>query len=104
MGKLLSASAVEQYLRDGYYHPVRVLSPAEALTLRRKLEAAEAAHGGPFAGSYRHKPHLLFAWLDALIRMPAILDAVEDLIGPNILCWSSSFFTKEANTSDYVSW
>jgi non-heme Fe2+,alpha-ketoglutarate-dependent halogenase len=104
MGKMLSASAVEQYRQAGYYCPVRVMSRADALTLRRKLEAAEAAHGGPFEGSYRHKPHLLFTWLDALIRTPAILDAVEDVIGPNILCWSSSFFTKEGNTSDYVSW
>src|SRR5262249_52112211 len=88
----------------GYYHPIRVLSREDALTLRRRLEAAETAHGGPLEGSYRHKPHLLFTWLDALIRTPAILDAVEDLIGPDILCWSTSFFIKEGNTSDYVSW
>ena len=33
-----------------------------------------------------------------------ILDAVEDIIGPNILCWSSNFFIKEANEKTFVSW
>jgi ectoine hydroxylase-related dioxygenase (phytanoyl-CoA dioxygenase family) len=39
-----------------------------------------------------------------LIRHPKILDAVEDIIGPNILCWTTNFFIKEAGTPDYVSW
>ena len=47
-------------------------------------------------GPVRHKPHLLFTWLNDLIRHPRILDAVEDIIGPDILCWGRTFFTKEA--------
>jgi ectoine hydroxylase-related dioxygenase (phytanoyl-CoA dioxygenase family) len=52
----------------------------------------------------RQKPHLLFTWLDDLIRHPRILDAVEDVIGPDILCWGTSFFTKERRDPSYVSW
>lgn len=103
MGKLLDATAVEQYHRDGYYFPVRAISCDQARECRTRLEAWEAANG-LFTGSLRHKSHLLFTWLDELVRTPAILDAVEDVIGPNILCWSSSFFTKEPRTADYVSW
>ena len=33
-----------------------------------------------------------------------MLDAVEDIIGPNILCWGSSFFTKNAHDPRFVSW
>ena len=55
-------------------------------------------------GAVRHKPHLLFTWLNDLIRHPRILDAVEDIIGPDILCWGTSFFTKEARNPGYVSW
>ena len=33
-----------------------------------------------------------------------MLDAVEDVLGPDILCWNTSFFTKEAQSSGYVSW
>ena len=55
-------------------------------------------------GAVRHKPHLLFTWLNELIRHPRILDAVEDVIGPDILCWGTSFFIKERRNPGYVSW
>jgi len=55
-------------------------------------------------GAVRHKPHLLFTWLNDLIRHPRILDAVEDIIGPDILCWGTSFFIKEKRDASYVSW
>ena len=55
-------------------------------------------------GPVRHKPHLLFTWLNELIRHPRIMDAVEDVIGPDILCWGTTFFTKEARNPGYVSW
>jgi ectoine hydroxylase-related dioxygenase (phytanoyl-CoA dioxygenase family) len=52
----------------------------------------------------RHKVHLLFTWANELARHPTILDAVEDVIGPDILCWSTTFFTKEAHSPSFVSW
>jgi ectoine hydroxylase-related dioxygenase (phytanoyl-CoA dioxygenase family) len=81
-----------------------VLSAGEALEYRRRLEAAEAAHGGRLGGELRHKPHLLFTWLADLVRHPAILDTVECVLGPNLLAWSTSFFIKEARDPAYVSW
>jgi len=100
----LASAAVEQYRRDGFYFPVRVMSPGEALAMRRRLEAVEAEHGGRLSGEIRHKPHLLFTWLADLVRHPTILDAVEDVLGPNLLVWSTSFFIKEARDPAYVSW
>ncbi len=102
--KTLSPAAVAQYRRDGFYFPLRVLSSEEAAGYRARLEALERARGGPLGGELRHKGHLLFTWLDELIRHPRILDAVEDLLGPNLLCWSSSFFIKEARDPAFVSW
>jgi non-heme Fe2+,alpha-ketoglutarate-dependent halogenase len=104
MTKLLSPEAVAQYKRDGFYFPVRVMSAADARVYRRKLEAHEHALGGPVAGNMRQKVNVLFTWANELVRNPLILDAVEDLIGPNILCWSTTFFIKEANSPSYVSW
>jgi hypothetical protein len=100
----LAAAAVERYHRDGFYFPVPVLTRGEALALRRRLETVEAEHGGRLGGELRHKPHLLFTWLADLVRHPAILDAVEDVLGPNLLVWSTSFFIKEARDPAYVSW
>jgi non-haem Fe2+, alpha-ketoglutarate-dependent halogenase len=99
----LTADVVRQYHESGYHAPIRALSFDEAADLRHHLEAHERTHGH-LRGQLRHKSHLLFTWLDELIRHPAILDPVEDLIGPNILCWGTSFFIKEPHTTSYVSW
>src|SRR5262245_39611426 len=104
MGKRLSAAAIEQYERDGYCFPVRVLSREEAGAHREQLERVERDLGGSLRGTYRIKPHLLFTWLADLVRHPVLLDAVEDVIGPDILCWNTSFFTKEARSPGFVSW
>jgi non-heme Fe2+,alpha-ketoglutarate-dependent halogenase len=100
----LSPEAVARYRRDGFYFPIRVLSAAEAGAYRARLEAVEREQGGPLGGLLRQKCHLLFTWLDELIRDPRILDPVEDVLGPNVLCWSSSFFIKEARDPAFVSW
>ena len=102
MKKLNSAQA-EQFESQGFCAPIRAISAEEAATLRGKLEAHERQHG-LLKGPMRHKSHLLFTWLDDLIRHPGILDAVEDILGPNLLVWGSSFFTKEAHDASYVSW
>ncbi|MBN9538477.1 MAG: phytanoyl-CoA dioxygenase family protein [Reyranella sp.] len=104
MPKLLSDDAVAKYQRDGYYFPLDILSDAETRELRRKLEEYETTTGGPIQGDLRHKAHLYLTWLNDLIRHPRILDAVEDVLGPNILCWSTSFFIKEASDPSFVSW
>ena len=55
-------------------------------------------------GDVRHKAHLLFPFLADLVRHPRILDAIEDVLGPDILCWNTNFFIKEAETPSFVSW
>lgn len=104
MPKVLSEAQVAAYRRDGFHFPVRAMSAAEARSYRDRLEAWERASGGPIAGNRRHKVHLLFTWADALIRHPAILDAVEDVLGPNLLCWNANFFIKDSGSDDFVTW
>ena len=104
MTRRLSSDALERYRRDGFYFPIPVLTPGEAREYRSRLEAVETAHGGRLGAELRQKPHLLFTWLADLVRHPTILDAVEGVLGPNLLVWSTSFFTKEARDPAYVSW
>ena len=104
MPKVLSNSALEMYRRDGYYFPVSVLSPKEVAHFRRCLEQHEATTGQPLQGNFRHKAHLLFTWVDELVHHPKIVDAAEDVLGPNLLCWTTNFFIKEANSPGFVSW
>ena len=100
----LTASQISQYDRDGYVHPVRVMPDSEAAGIRRQLEAFEATQGGKLAATQRSRSYLLFKWLDALIRDPRVLDPIEQLIGPDILCWNTVFWIKDAGSKSFVSW
>jgi ectoine hydroxylase-related dioxygenase (phytanoyl-CoA dioxygenase family) len=100
MPKLLTPSALARYRRDGFFFPIPVLTREEAAEGRRRLEAVEATH----AAELRHKPHLLFTWLADLVRHPTILDAVGDVLGPNLLVWHAGFFIKDAGDEKFVSW
>jgi hypothetical protein len=104
MPKALPQDAIERYRQDGYYFPHPVLSGAEAAGLRAGIEAFEATQGGALEPAQRSKSHLLFKWLDDLIRDPRVLDPVEDLIGPDILCWNTLFWIKEPQSPSFVSW
>ena len=95
---------IEDFEKFGYVFPVEVLSDSELKTCREKLESFEATQDGKLEASQRNKSHLLFKWLDDLIRDPRILDPVEDLIGSDILCWNTIFWIKEAHSQSFVSW
>ena len=101
---MLTQPQVEQYQSEGYVFPIRVMSEAAAAECRRKLEDFERGTGGPLKGELRHKSHLLFRWIADLVRHERILDAVQDLHGENLLCWTTNFFIKEARTPAFVSW
>jgi hypothetical protein len=100
----LTAQQIDRYRTQGYLAPLFALPADEAGAARDRIEAVEARHQGKWPKAYSHKPHLLFTWLDALVRHPSILDTIEPLIGPDILCWSSRFFIKDPNDGGVVSW
>jgi len=104
MPKALGSTEIEKFRRDGYLPARAVISEDEALALRHSLEAFEATLDGPLKGSNRFKSHLLFKGLADLIRSPRILDMVEDLIGPDLMVWSTDWWIKEARSPSFVSW
>lgn len=104
MPKLLTQAEVDRYHDEGFAFPFRALSREEAADAVRRIEAFEADHGAEAQSVLVFKAHLPFRWLSDLIRHPRILDAVEDVIGPDILCWGASFFQKNAHDPRFVSW
>ena len=104
MSDSLSPAEVDRYRRDGYLFPYEVLSVGEVAETRRRIEAFEAKLGGPLPKELRHRPHLYSSTIDAIVRSPRILDRVESLLGPDILCWESVLFIKEAKDPAYISW
>ena len=94
----------EAYERDGYYFPLRAMSSDDATGYVAALETYEKAHDGPLQSKMRCQVHLLFPWANEIVRHTKILDAVEEIIGPNILCWLTDFFIKEPKDGNFVSW
>ena len=103
MPKCLTLAQIEQYREEGCVLPIRIMSETAAIELRGRLEAFEQRTGGPLQGDMRHKSHLLYTWLAELVRRSSILDTVEDLYGPDLLCWTTNFFIKEAADPAFVS-
>ncbi|MFT5447387.1 MAG: non-heme Fe2+,alpha-ketoglutarate-dependent halogenase [Gammaproteobacteria bacterium] len=100
----LTTEQVENYHRDGFASPVRVLSEEQSAEYRARFEAYENANGGWYEMSKGQKLYLLQTWVAELVRSPRVLDGVQDVLGSDILCWGCSLFVKEAQHPGYVSW
>ena len=104
MPKSLSAEQVRRYRGDGFVHPVRVMDAAEAARYRARFEDYERSQGGWYALSKGQKLYLLQTWVAELASHPRVLDAVEDVLGPDILVWGTSLFVKDAHDPAFVTW
>ncbi len=104
MAGSLSAAQAEAYRRDGILFPIPVMSAAEAAAAVKQLEVMEARWGGRIPKRSNQKLHMLAPWLNAIVRSPAVLDAVQSVIGPDIICWNGGFFTKNAGDGAFISW
>jgi len=94
----------EIYKNQGYFSPIPVLTTNEAEHFRKKVEGIrdrQDTDGSNYLGS---NVHYLFPELYDLVKKAEILDHVEKILGPDILCWSAAFFNKEARDPNFVSW
>ena len=104
MPRVLTKLQIEQYHDQGFISPIRVISEQEALFIKEELEQVEKEFPEEINSESRNNLHLSFAFLDALAHNKIIVDAIEDLIGPDISLWASVMFIKEPSSKQYVSW
>jgi non-heme Fe2+,alpha-ketoglutarate-dependent halogenase len=107
--KSLDQALVGRYHDEGFLFPFRAFSAETAASYRAEVERTCATAVGPAAAasgtvSYRVKPYLLFTWAAEMVREPAILDAVEDLIGPDILVFHTTMWWKAKGSPSRVPW
>jgi hypothetical protein len=100
----LSPEQVRSFREDGYLAPLPVLSPSEVSDARANLDSLLRGTNGLADPSARYKPHLYSKWVSDLVRDSRLLDAVEDLLGPNLLVWRSIFFFKKGHSAGFVDW
>lgn len=101
---VLTDEQATAYARDGFACPMPALGAAQAATYLAELDALEAGEGPELWRRTRRRPHLLLTPLNRLMRHPRILDAVEDVIGPDILLWAVGRFDKKPGDGSFVSW
>ncbi|PWR20912.1 phytanoyl-CoA dioxygenase family protein [Zavarzinia compransoris] len=104
MGKFLSEAQIEGFARDGFVSRLPVLSPAEVEHLTALTEAFERERPGDTSWAFDIKANLLFDWVYDLGRHPRLLDAVEDLIGPDILMTNATFRIKNPGSHVDYGW
>jgi non-haem Fe2+, alpha-ketoglutarate-dependent halogenase len=100
----LTPQQVAFFRTNGYAFPFQALSPEEAFHCRAKLEAYEAQTHEDVNKRLKIKAHLAFPWMCAIARHPAIVSAVQSVIGADLLLYGASMFAKEAHDPRFVSW
>lgn len=105
MNTKFGKTEAEFYQREGFFSPVDAFSPSEMLGYRALLEEFEATlPAGPVSRMNRRKLHVRLSWMRDLVEDARILDVIEQLIGPDILIYNSTFFIKEKNSDAVTYW
>ncbi|MDA0834702.1 MAG: phytanoyl-CoA dioxygenase family protein [Planctomycetota bacterium] len=100
----LSSRQLHDYESRGIVFPLTVLSTDETDLFLRAVEDLERRLGGRPRPVELNQTHLNFPWAYELATHPRVLDAVESILGPNIIAWATSIFPKPAHDSGYISW
>jgi len=104
MPKRLSTRQVRQFHELGFVSGIQVLAPERCIKVRHRIEAFEAERPDAVPWAFDIKANLLFDWVYDLGADQATLDAVEDLIGPNIYNTDTVFRIKEPGSGTNYGW
>lgn len=109
MSRCTTDEQVEQYHRDGYFAGIPVFDNETVAAIRAEIEALERERKDGSGNHdlnqfFRVNGHLVIPLLADLARRPEILNAVEAILGPNLLAWSVELFIKEPGSNKTVSW
>ena len=103
--KILRSEQIKQYNEQGYLMPFNGLDQEETRELRAFFDGVLAAYIELGKSSYAiSTAHMRFARVYQLVQHPRIVDAVADLLGPNVVCWGSHFFCKMPHDGKRVPW
>ena len=100
----LSSNQLKQYKDEGFVSPINVFSKEKAKEIRDEIELIEKEIPEELEKSGRYNAHLISPLLDGVTHNPKILDAVQSLIGEDILVCGTTLFIKNPNEKGFVSY
>ena len=98
----LQEPLAQRYARDGIVFPIPVMRPEEIAACRSAFEELEA-HLDTSIETFRWS-HLFFLWAYHLATHAAVVDAVQAILGSNVLIWGTIILNKRPQSPSYVSW
>ncbi len=99
----LTSNQLKQYKDQGYVSPINVLTKDEANEIRNEIEFIENKWPEELVGSGRNYVHLISPVFDKVSHNEKILNAVESIIGKNILICGTTLFIKNPSQKGFVS-
>ena len=99
----LSPNQLKQYKDEGFVSPIDFFSKDRAYKIRQEIELIEEKMPEELNKSGRYNAHLISPLLDEVTHDVEILDAVQSLIGKNILVCGTTLFIKNPNEKGFVS-
>ena len=100
----LTAEQLKDYKDHGYVAPIDILFPEEAKKIKKEIEYIEKKWPDELIGLGRNNVHYISPVFDQICHNSKILDAVESIIGKNILVGGTTLFIKEPDNKGFVSW
>ena len=100
----LSSNQLKQYENEGFVSPINIFSKDKAKEIRNEIELIEKKEPEELKNSGRYNAHLISPLLDQVTHNSKILDAVQSLIGKNILVCGTTLFIKNPNEKGFVSY
>ena len=99
----LTSDQIKQYHDKGFVAPIEALSQDEANEIRDEIEFIEKKWPRELEGLGRNNVHYISPIFDKVVHNSKILDAVEDVIGTNILVGGTTLFIKDPDQKGFVS-
>ena len=100
----LTSNQLKQYEDEGFVSPINIFSKNKAKEIRDEIELIENKMPEELENSGRYNAHLISPLLDEVTHNSKILDAVQSLIGENILVCGTTLFIKNPNQKGFVSY
>ncbi len=100
----LNVKQLEDYENHGFVSPIDVLTLKEATKIKEEIEYIEKKWPDELIGLGRNNVHYISPIFDQVCHNSKILDAVESIIGKDILVGGTTLFIKDPDKKGFVSW
>ena len=100
----LTTEQLKDYNNHGYVAPIDILSSEEVRKIKTEIEYIERKWPDELIGLGRNNAHYISPVFDQVCHNPKILDAVESIIGKDILIGGTTLFIKDPDNKGFVGW